>query len=77
MATRAPEEIRRSIERNRAELAASVGQLRGRVRRVSDWRAQVNRNRGKAIVGAALTGFVLAGGIAGASALLFGRRGGD
>jgi Protein of unknown function (DUF3618) len=64
MAQRTPEEIRASIERNRAELAVSVGTLRGEVERLTDWRGFIARNRKPILIGAAVTGFVIGGGIA-------------
>ncbi|HYF28657.1 MAG TPA: DUF3618 domain-containing protein, partial [Baekduia sp.] len=48
MATRSPEEIRRSIEQNRAELAVSLDRLRGEVEKVTDWRAQLERHKPQA-----------------------------
>ena len=38
MATRSPEEIRLSIERNRRELAVSVDDLRTKFKMLTDWR---------------------------------------
>ncbi|HEY2655146.1 MAG TPA: DUF3618 domain-containing protein [Solirubrobacteraceae bacterium] len=70
---RTPEEIRASIEQNRQELGTSLVRLRTEVTHLTDWRAQVRRNREQLTVAAAAAGFVLAGGIGGASALLFGR----
>jgi hypothetical protein len=64
MAERTPEEIRASIERNRVELVASVGALRGEVEKLTDWRGFIARNRKQIIIGAAVTGFVIGGGIA-------------
>jgi len=64
MVERTPEEIRASIERNRAELATSVGALRGDIERLTDWRGFIARNRKQIIIGAAVTGFVIGGGIA-------------
>jgi hypothetical protein len=64
MAQRSPEEIRASIERNRAELAVSVGALRGEVEKLTDWRGFIARNRKQILIGAAVTGFVIGGGIA-------------
>jgi hypothetical protein len=64
MAERSPEEIRASIERNRAELATSVTALRHDIERITDWRGFVARNRKQIIIGAAVTGFVIGGGIA-------------
>ena len=40
---RTPEEIRRSIEANRAELGMAVEKLRGEVAEVTDWREQLRR----------------------------------
>jgi dienelactone hydrolase len=64
MAERSPEEIRASIERNRAELATSVTALRQDIERITDWRGFVARNRKQILIGAAVTGFVIGGGIA-------------
>ena len=74
-ATRSPEEIRRSIEANRAELGLAVERLRAEVAEVTDWRKQINRNRKQILIGAAAAGFVLGGGIAAITSLLAG--GGD
>lgn len=63
MPTRSPEEIRGSIERTRRELAVSVEELRTRVQALTDWRRQVNEHRAAAIVGAAVLGFVVGGGL--------------
>ena len=38
MPTRTPEEIRASIEDNRAQLAVAAGRLRGEIERATDWR---------------------------------------
>jgi multidrug resistance efflux pump len=72
-AARTPEEIRASIEQNRAELAVAVGRLRGEVAELTDWRKQIRRNQRVLVIGAAVTGFVVAGGIA-AIGGLFRRR---
>jgi len=74
MAARSPEEIRASIEANRTELALSVGALRSQVERVTDWRGQLARHRPQVLVGAAVAGFVLGGGIAAMSGLRRRRR---
>ena len=42
MATRSPEEIRRSIVKRRHDLADSVEELRVRMQVMTDWRRQVN-----------------------------------
>ena len=74
MATRSPEEIRRSIESNRAELALSLSRLRGEVAEVTDWRKQIMRHRKQVIIGAAVAGFVVGGGIAAIGGLMRRRR---
>jgi Protein of unknown function (DUF3618) len=73
-ATRTPDEIRRSIEANRAQLGLAVERLRGEVTAVTDWRGQLERHRKEALIGAAVAGFVLGGGIAAVTGLLTGRR---
>jgi hypothetical protein len=73
MPERSPEEIRASIESNRAELALTVGRLRGEVERLTDWRARLAEHRDEVLVAAAVTGFVLGGGMA-AIGLLRRRR---
>jgi hypothetical protein len=71
MPTRTPEQIRASIEHNRKELGASLEQLRGEVAVLTDWRRQLNEHRREALIGAAVAGFVLGGGIAGVAGVLF------
>jgi hypothetical protein len=73
-AARSPEEIRRSIEANRVGLGVAVEQLRGELTKATDWRAQLRRHQREIIIGAAVTGFVLGGGIAAFTGLLTGRR---
>jgi hypothetical protein len=63
-ATRTPEEIRRSIEANRADLGMAMERLRAEVNEATDWRKQINRRRKEVMIGAAVAGFVLGGGIA-------------
>jgi hypothetical protein len=72
--TRSPEEIRQSIEANRAELGIAVERLRGEVTRATDWRGQLERHKKEVLIGAAVAGFVLGGGIAAMTGLLTGRR---
>ncbi|HVL31658.1 MAG TPA: DUF3618 domain-containing protein [Solirubrobacteraceae bacterium] len=74
MATRTPEEIRASIEANRKELGTSLERLRTEVAVLTDWRGQLAAHRKQAIVGAAVAGFVLGGGIAAVSGLFRRRR---
>jgi hypothetical protein len=73
MAQRTPEEIRSSIETNRAELAVSLQRLHGEVAELTDWRKQLGRHRREVLIGAAVAGFVLGGGIAAVGGLF--RRG--
>jgi hypothetical protein len=74
MAERSPEEIRQSIESNRHELVQSVDKLRAEVAVVTDWRRHLRRHKREVIIGAAVAGFVIGGGIA-AMGGMFGRRG--
>jgi hypothetical protein len=67
---RTPEEIRRSIEANRAELGMAVEKLRAEVAVVTDWRSQLRANQQNVLIGAAVAGFVLGGGIAAIGGLL-------
>jgi hypothetical protein len=64
-AQRTPEEIRASIEANRAQLAHSLERLRGEVAEATDWRKQIVTHQKEVLIGAAVAGFVLGGGIAG------------
>jgi hypothetical protein len=74
MPTRTPEEIRASIENNRQELGQSLERLRGEVTRLTDWRGQLRIHQREAIIGAAVVGFVLGGGLAAVGGLLGGGR---
>jgi hypothetical protein len=74
MASRSPEEIRASLERNRQELGTAVEQLRVEVVRLTDWRGQLRRYEPQVLIGAGVAGFVIGGGIAAIGALTFGRR---
>jgi phage shock protein A len=71
---RSPEMIRQSIEDTRRELAFSVNDLRSKVAEITDWRRQLRRNRKAALIGAAVAGFVIGGGVAASLSLLSGRR---
>jgi hypothetical protein len=71
---RSPEEIRASIEENRTALGDSLGKLRDEVTELTDWRARLRRHQGELIVGAAVAGFVLAGGLGGTFRLLTGAK---
>jgi len=71
---RSPDQIRASIEANRMELAHSLERLRGEVVEATDWRKHIARHRKQVLIGAAVTGFVLGGGIAAVGGLLRRRR---
>jgi uncharacterized protein DUF3618 len=74
MASRSPDEIRASIEANRQELGTSLERLRHEVIQLADWRSQVRDHQQQLMIGAAVAGFVLGGGLAAIGALTFGRR---
>ena len=71
MATgKSPEMIRASIEDTRQELLFSVGDLRSKVNELTNWRRQLAENRTTALVGAAVAGFVIGGGVAATVSIL-------
>jgi ElaB/YqjD/DUF883 family membrane-anchored ribosome-binding protein len=74
MPSRSPEEIRASIEENRAALGQAVDSLRGEVVRLADWRSQIVRYQPQVVATAAVAGFVIGGGIAALGGIAFGRR---
>jgi len=74
MATATRDDIRASIGHNRHELGASLEKLRGEVVQITDWRSQIRRYRPQVMIGAAVAGFVVGGGVAAVGALTFGRR---
>jgi hypothetical protein len=71
---RSPEQIRASIEANRLELARSLENLRGEIQVASDWRRQIQQHQKQVLIGAAVAGFILGGGIAGITGLFRRRR---
>jgi hypothetical protein len=71
---RSPEMIRAEIEATREELAFSVNDLRSKVTELTNWRGQLIRNRRTALIGAAVAGFVIGGGVAATVSLITGRR---
>jgi hypothetical protein len=75
MAQRTPEEIRQSIEKNRTELGLSVQTFRTELERATDWRAHLERHKREVAIGAAVAGFVLAGGVAAIGGVFRRRRG--
>ena len=63
-------EIRASIEETRRELSYSVNDLQSKVKDLTNWRAKLAKNQRNAVIGAAIAGFVIGGGIA----AILGRR---
>ena len=74
MAARSPEQIRASVEATRQELQFSLNDLQSKVTELTNWRRRVAENRQTVLIGAAVAGFVIGGGLA-ATVGLF-RRGG-
>jgi orotate phosphoribosyltransferase-like protein len=74
MPTRTPEEIRASIEANRKELGTSVERLRTEVAVLTDWRRQLVKHQKQVVIGAAVAGFIIGGGIAAVGGLFRRRR---
>jgi orotate phosphoribosyltransferase-like protein len=74
MPTRSPEEIRASIEANRKELGTSLERLRSEVAVLTDWRSQLVAHQKQVVIGAAVAGFVIGGGIAAVGGLFRRRR---
>jgi hypothetical protein len=66
---RTPEEIRASVEATREELRYSLVDLQGKVNELSDWRAPLRQNRRAVLIGAAVAGFLVGGGVAAAVGL--------
>jgi hypothetical protein len=64
MPQRSSAEIRASIEETRRELSYSVNDLQVKVKEITNWRAKLADNQQAAIIGAAVAGFVIGGGIA-------------
>jgi dienelactone hydrolase len=64
MQQRSSAEIRASIEETRRELSYSVNDLQSKVKELTNWRAKLAKNQQTAIIGAAVAGFVIGGGIA-------------
>ncbi|HEV7845249.1 MAG TPA: hypothetical protein VGO83_03265 [Thermoleophilaceae bacterium] len=65
MAGRTPEEIRLSVETTRQELQYSLNDLQSKVTQLTDWRSKLAQHRKQVLIGAAVAGFVIGGGIAG------------
>jgi Protein of unknown function (DUF3618) len=74
MATRTPEEIRASIEANRRELGTSMERLHKEIAVLTDWRRHLVAHKKQVMIGAAVTGFVVGGGIAAIGGLFRRKR---
>jgi hypothetical protein len=73
MPTRTPQEIRASVQETRRELEFSVNDLQSKVKQLSDWRSQISQHRKEVLIGAAVGGFIIGGGIAAVTGI-FRRR---
>ena len=62
---RTPEEIQASMEENRKELGMAVERLRSEVLEITDWRKHIRNHQREVLMGAAVAGFVIGGGVAG------------
>ena len=74
MAARTPDQIRASIEANRRELGVSMERLQQEVAVLTDWRRQLVVHQKQAVIGAAVAGFVIGGGIAAIGGLFRRKR---
>ena len=63
MPERSPEQIRASIEATREELTYSLNDLQSKITEMTDWRSKLRANRQPVLIGAAVAGFVLGGGL--------------
>jgi hypothetical protein len=64
MPQRTPEQIRASVENTRQELEYSLNDLQSKIHEVTDWRSQLAAHRKEVLIGAAVAGFLIGGGIA-------------
>jgi multidrug resistance efflux pump len=71
---RSPQEIRASIEANRMELARSITSLKAEVAEATNWRKQIQTHKKQVVIGAAVAGFVIGGGVAATVSLITKRR---
>jgi hypothetical protein len=72
--SRTPEQIRASIEENRRQLGTSIERLHKEIAVLTDWRSQLVKHQKQAIIGAAVAGFVIGGGIAALGGLFRRKR---
>ena len=73
-AARTPEEIRASVEANRRELGMAIERLQGEVAELTNWRKQLAEHQKHVLIGAAIAGFLIGGGIAGVTGIFRRRR---
>ncbi len=71
---RTPEQIRASIEVNRRELGLAIERLQVEVAELTNWRKKVAENQKQILIGAAVAGFLLGGGIAGVTGIFRRKR---
>jgi hypothetical protein len=71
---RTPEQIRTSIEENRRELGLAIERLQGEVAELTNWRKKVAQNQKQILIGAAVAGFLIGGGIAGVTGIFRRKR---
>jgi hypothetical protein len=64
MPDRSPAEIRQSVEETRRELEFSLSDLQSKVHEMTNWRRQLVLHKREIIIGAAVAGFVVGGGVA-------------
>jgi hypothetical protein len=64
MPTRSPDEIRLSVQETRRELEYSLNDLQSKVKQLTNWKSQLQEHKREAVIGAAVAGFVVGGGIA-------------
>jgi hypothetical protein len=72
--SRTPEQIRASIEDNRRELGLAIERLQGEVAELTNWRKKVAENQKQILIGAAVAGFLIGGGIAGVTGIFRRKR---
>jgi hypothetical protein len=73
-ASRTPEQIRASIEENRRELGVAIERLQVEVAELTNWRKQVAEHQKQILIGAAIAGFLIGGGIAGVTGIFRRKR---
>jgi hypothetical protein len=61
------------VQATRSELTYSLNDLQGKVQELTNWRRQLAENQRTVVIGAAVAGFLIGGGVA-ATFSLFRRR---